>query len=93
MRSFEDRHLEERMIFFEHFVNRLLHIPEICSDNILEEFLSVANQQEFATCKERFEIRLANNGNKVMSLKGERVINMGEYAVDPKQGAFHTSSL
>lgn len=28
-----------------------------------------------------------------MSLKGERVINMGEYAIDAKLTKFHTTSL
>lgn len=36
LRSFEDRHLEERMICFERFANRLLQIPEVCSDPVLE---------------------------------------------------------
>jgi hypothetical protein len=93
IRSFEDKHLEERMISFEYFANRLLRIPEICSDEILEEFLRVANQQEFATCKERFEIRLSNNGHRIVSLKGDQMINMSEYAIDPKQSKFHTTSL
>lgn len=85
LRSFEDSHLEERMVCFERFVNRLLQIPELCSDPVLEDFLSVAGQQEWATCRERFEIRLSNQGNKIISLKGDTIINTAEFAIDPKQ--------
>jgi len=35
MRSFNDDHLEERMIIFERFLNKAVQIPEICSDPIL----------------------------------------------------------
>lgn len=67
-------------------------MPEICSDEIFEEFLSVANAQEFANCKERYEIRLNNNGNKIVSLKGDRVINMSEFAIDVKEATFNATS-
>lgn len=36
---------------------------------------------------------LSNSGNKIVSLKGEHVINKGEFAVDPKQAKYHTVSL
>ncbi len=32
MRSFDDEHLEERMIVFERFLNKCIHIDEIASD-------------------------------------------------------------
>jgi len=54
MRSFDEKHLEDRMLAFEKFINKLLMIPEICSDQILEEFLSVTNAQELNLVKQRY---------------------------------------
>ena len=52
----------------------------------------MASTQEFANCKDRYEIRLNNNGNKIVSLKGDRVINMSEFAIDVKEASFHAAS-
>lgn len=52
----------------------------------------MANTQEFANCKERYEIKLSNNSNKIVSLKGDRVINMSEFAIDVKEANFHATS-
>lgn len=52
----------------------------------------MANSQEFTNCKERYEMRLGNNGNKIVSLKGDRVINMSEFAIDAKEATFHATS-
>lgn len=44
MRSFDDEHLEQRMIVFERFLIKYIHIDEIASDPVFEAFLSIQSR-------------------------------------------------
>jgi hypothetical protein len=82
MRSFDDRHLDDRMNTFQQYLNRLLNIPEICSERILEEFLSLANPLEFVAYKENVDSMLSHRGNSIVTLKGEEILDKSTFRVN-----------
>lgn len=53
----------------------------------------MAPQQQWTTCRDRFEIRLSNQGTKITTLKGESLINPAEFAVSPADTQSLAASL
>ena len=46
-RRYDDKHLRKRMMILEMFLNKLLEIPELRADPVVEQFITVSDRPGF----------------------------------------------
>ena len=50
-RRYDDKHLRKRMMILEMFLNKLLEIPELRAETVLEQFISISDKPGFEKYK------------------------------------------
>ena len=93
-RSFDEKHIETRMMIFERFLSTLVKIPEICSDEIVEDFLFCEMGQNFSKKKKLFEDKINEMRKKdeIHSLLGDEVLLSNSLEIEQAQISFYHSS-
>ena len=93
-RSFDEKHIETRMMIFERFLCTIVKMPEICSDEIVEDFLLCEMGQAFSKKKKLFEDKINEMRKKdeIHSILGDEVLLSNTLEIDQSRIAFYHST-
>ena len=90
----DEKHIETRMMIFERFLCTIVKMPEICSDEIVEDFLLCEMGQAFSKKKKLFEDKINEMRKKdeIHSILGDEVLLSNTPEIDQSRIAFYHST-